>query len=151
ISDDFPLFQHLGSIGITTFDILHYLHTPREISHTDEIIVELADDDPFRASLPPAVEHIFAVRNAAEIITYAYSLPQISCGSSTIYAVGAMTHAAYRRRGLGKGVVAALVKQLSAEKNLALWNCDARNEASLRLARATGFIRHIWHLAWRTI
>jgi GNAT superfamily N-acetyltransferase len=55
--------------------------------------------------------------------------------------IGVLTHAHFRKLGLGKVVVAALCAWAVAHDVIAQYRCDARNTASLGVARSLNFQR----------
>jgi GNAT superfamily N-acetyltransferase len=64
-----------------------------------------------------------------------------ACG--TYDAIGVVTRRRYRRLGLGRAVASALIEHIQhARRKLPLWSTQARNTASVALARSLGFTRH---------
>ncbi len=94
------------------------------------------------------VRHVFGVREGGLIAARAFTRPTYRVGDRQVFAVGAATHPDYQGKGLGKAVVSTLLRQVSEEGGIPLWNCDARNTASLRLARAVGFTEYLWVYSW---
>lgn len=72
-----------------------------------------------------------------EIIVEAYA----SSFGDTQAEIGAVTHAAYRGRGLAPIACAFLIEACERRGYHAYWSCDADNPASIRVARKLGFLR----------
>jgi GNAT superfamily N-acetyltransferase len=53
--------------------------------------------------------------------------------------IGVLTHPAFRRRGLGRAVVAAICRWCGTRAVLPLYRCDAENAGSRGVAQAVGF------------
>jgi ribosomal protein S18 acetylase RimI-like enzyme len=113
------------------------------------------------------VEHVFAIRTGAVparclspvpvVEGSAFSRAGCACLAQNhpteiddvqFHSLGVTTHPHYRRQGLGKAVVSALVEHVVREGGVALWSCDVLNVPSLRLARAVGFLEVMWTFAW---
>lgn len=63
-----------------------------------------------------------------------------SSGVSKDYVdIGVETAEEYRGKGFGKIVASAMVKETLRRGQLPVWDCDTRNEASMRLACSVGF------------
>jgi len=99
-----------------------------------------------RPSSAPVVEGSALARSGCASL--AHNRPNPKSGGYRSHAVGAATHPDYRRQGLGKAVVSALVAHIVAEGGVALWNCDVLNVPSVRLARAVGFTDFLWNFRW---
>ena len=53
--------------------------------------------------------------------------------------IGVETSEVCRGKGYGRIVAAAMVKEILRRGKIPVWDCDTRNEASMRLARSVGF------------
>ena len=63
-----------------------------------------------------------------------------SSGVSKDYVdIGVETAEECRGKGYGKIVAYAMVKEILRREKLPVWDCDTRNEASMRLACSVGF------------
>lgn len=109
------------------------------------------DDDMVRAldRTPPEMEYAMAVVEEGAIVSWATRRGGgVDLGTHRAHAVGVWTDPGHRGLGLGKAVVGALVRELADEGAAALWNCDVRNLASVRLARAVGFRETLRFFHW---
>lgn len=95
----------------------------------------------------PLFEHVAVIREDSVVVSHAENRVQ-HLDSMTLHALGVATHPDYRNRGFGGAVVAALADHIAGEGGVSLWNCDATNTASLRLARSVGFVELLWVLRW---
>jgi len=99
--------------------------------------------------LPEEVEHVFAIRIGGRIASWVSNIPVLKIGDHWLYGLRVETHRDYRRKGLGKAVVSALLEHIAAEEGSALWVCKADNEASFRMALSLGFAIHFYALSWK--
>jgi ribosomal protein S18 acetylase RimI-like enzyme len=101
-----------------------------------------------RTPVPHKGEHSFVIRDGSVIVAHAWNVPRDKVDNLQFHAVGVGTHPDYRRRGLGKAVVSALIEHIISEGGVALWSANAKNIASRRLARSVGFVEDIRHFSW---
>jgi len=78
----------------------------------------------------------------------AWNRPSLLAEGIQFHAVEVGTRPDYRKRGLGKAVVSALLDHIASEGGVALWNYDVLNFPSLRLARSVGFVEYLWKFDW---
>jgi len=116
------------------------------VRHPVELLAPSAEGLP---DLPEAVEHVFAIRDEMTVVSWASNIPSLRVDDHWLHSVGVGTHPDYRRRGFGTSVVAALLDHVATEDGAALWVGEARNVASLRMARSLGFAPHFCVLHWR--
>ena len=121
---------------------------PCPVGHQVEIF---GPGDPAVVALdrtPPGAERIFAVRREGTIVARATTKPCLEADGHRLHAVGVWTDPAYRKQGMGKATVIALLKHLRREGDAALWNYQAVNVASGNLARSVGFVEVFRVFTW---
>jgi ribosomal protein S18 acetylase RimI-like enzyme len=111
-----------------------------EVVHPDEFFTD--------GDYPEGYEHVFIVRDGSEVVAHAVNRRSLDAGGYQFHAIGVGVREAYRRRGLGRAVVSALVAHIASEGGVALWSADVTNIASCRLARSVGFVDHVFKLSW---
>jgi len=109
----------------------------------------LPPDEPGLDYIPPNAEHVFVIRDGSVIVAQASNVPKGKIGNIPRHTVGVRTHPDYRRQGLGKTVVSALVEHIISESGIALWSANAKNIASRRLAHSVGFVEDIRQFEWK--
>ena len=100
------------------------------------------------AGLPEEVEHVLAILRDAAVASWVSNIPVLKVRDHWIHALRVETIPGWRRQGLAKRVVSAMLDHLASEKATALWVCKATNVASLHLARSLGFVHHFCTLNW---
>jgi len=98
--------------------------------------------------IAPNKEHVFAIRDGSVVVSHASNTPRDKVDNFRCHTVGVGTHPDYRRRGLGKAVVSALVEHVISEGGIVLWSANAKNIPSRRLACSVGFVEYIRHFSW---
>jgi len=97
---------------------------------------------------PPEFRHILGIRDGDTVASWAFARPMFDVYGDTFHSVGARTHESYRRRGLGKSVVLAILDRIAEDGTLATWECRADNVPSYKLAMSCGFVEYAWTLMW---
>ena len=103
--------------------------------------------DEVRANPRPG-EVFLGIREGSHIISYASALPRYEAGNHQFYWIGVRTHEDFRRRGLGKACVLAMLEYMGPGRSIAIWQCRTANAASMAMARSVGFVQHSLSFGW---
>ena len=91
---------------------------------------------------PPTVEHVLAIKRGPLVASWVSNIPHLKIHDHWIHSLRVETRPEFRRQGLGKAVVSALLEHIAEEDGSALWVCKATNIPSLSLALSLGFVLH---------
>jgi len=108
------------------------------------------DSKAIGTELPAEVEHVLAIQKDSAVACWASNIPILNVGNHWIHSIEVVTMPLYRRQGLAKRVVSALLGHLASEDAAGLWVCKSFNIPSLNLALSLGFVYHFSVLHWRT-
>ncbi len=98
--------------------------------------------------LPAEVEHVLAIQRDSTVACWVSNIPILYAGDHSVHSVEVATMPAYRRQGLARCAVSAMLNHLASENATVLWVCKSLNVPSLNLALALGFVYHFSALHW---
>ena len=138
--------------------IFEFVKEKDDILHTSEADLEEISDDNY-GLMKGRIVPTFSWENKEEFIKngFGYCLIEdgkmMACafasGVSKDYVdIGVETAEECRGKGYGRIVSAAMVKEIIRRGKTPVWDCDTRNEASMRLACSVGFEivgKHPWY------
>lgn len=126
---------------------LFYCASPIDTEWAGRVDIELLLPSEARANPRPG-EIFLGIREDSLITSYACALPRYEAGSHQFYWIGVHTHEDFRRRGLGKACVLAMLEYMGPGRSIAIWQCRTTNAASMAMARSLGFLLHSWSFDW---
>ena len=132
------------------FAMLYWAPGSEHQASADPRIVPLGVEDIWtdKGKEPPEFRHILGIRDGDRVASWAFACPAVDMYGEPFHSVGVTTHEDYRRRGLGKAVVLAILDRIAEDGTVATWECRADNVPSYKLAVSCGFVEYAWTLMW---